>query len=628
MSKGVHIMKISYFTFILVLCVSVLAQGKTEKGKEWDLNDLYPSRSAWLKELKKTEDRYPKAAQCEKTLAQNAKSFTECLKLVTDIRMQLQRLCTWAWLRNATDVSSENISKDAQVCRTKASKFSKEVSFLSPLILKLGPQKVAEFQKQNKDLENYKQSLREIFDSKEHVLSTSEEKIVSTLSQTMRKSAETSRYLLETEIKWPKVKFSDGQVKEVNVGVYSQYRGSANRDDRQKAFKAFYNTLSQYERTFGSTLAQSVMSRNSTAQVRGYKSALDNALSDDQLPENIYRRLITEVNHSLPTLQRYLKLRKKVLGLKQQEYFDVYPSIMKSPKAFPLDETKAMTIAAVKPLGEDYVSKLKMATSKNWMSVYPIENKVSGAFMSGSAYEVHPYVLLNHRNDYSSASTYAHEWGHALHSMLANESQAFVNADYSIFIAEIAAILNEVLLNQYAVKNAKTDQERLFYLNEALESIRTTYFRQTLFAEFELAIHEEEQKTGALTGQKMSEIYLSLLRKYYGHNKGIMKIDPMYAKEWAFVPHFYSGYYVFQYSTSMAGAYYFADKILSGDKTTLTKYLTVLKQGSAKYPHEILMDAGLDLSKPNPYKSIDKMANSLMDQMEKLLKKQKVQSPT
>ena len=311
-----------------------------------------------------------------------------------------------------------------------------------------------------------------------------------------------------------------------------------------------------------------------------------------------------------------------MLGLKKQKYSDVYPPVVKATKRYPIDKTRKMTLEAVAPLGKDYVSKLTAATEKNWMDVYPRKGKRSGAFMSGSAYNLHPFVFLNHQDDYNSASTYAHEWGHAMHSIYSNREQPYAKSSYSIFVAEIAAIVNETLMIEKAIKDAKTDEEKLFYLGYALESIRGTYFRQTQFGEFELALHEAIEKGEALSGQKISKIYGKIARKYYGHEKGVMTIDENFFSEWAFVPHFYYGFYVYQYSTSISAAYYFSDKILSGDKGVLKKYQTLLKAGGSKYPHELLLDAGLDMSRPDAYRAIDRKANMIMDEMEGILKKQ------
>lgn len=607
-----------------VLCLFSTAQAIPQK--DWDLSDLVKNESVWQKELIKIKDNVKKIAACNGRLGTNAKSLEDCLNTIYSAFKHAERTCAWSGLQSTTDNLSAKKTENSQKCYQEASSLSEAASFLNPELLKIGKKKIDEFSKENKNLEPYSQVLRYAFDVAPHVLTPKEESLAKAFDPILKKSKETYILLMNADAKWPEVKLSTGNV-EMNTANYVKYRSSDNRSDREKAFKAYYSNLAAYERTIGSTLSQSVMARNTSARLRNYKNALSQALNQDQLPEKVYTTLVSEVNRSLPTLHRYLKMRGKILGLKSQEYFDAYPSTVAAPKQFPIEVTQSITLEALKPLGQDYVQKFNQASEKNWMSLYPTKGKNSGAYMSSAAYDVHPYVFLNHQNDYNSASTYAHEWGHALHSLLTNETQPYAKSDYSIFVAEIAAISNEILLNHHAIQTAKTDAEKLYYMNEALESIRTTYFRQTQFAEFELAIHEEAEKSGSLTGQKISEIYGGIQKKYYGHNKNVMKIDPLFFKEWIFVPHFYSGFYVFQYSTSMAGAYFFTDKILSGDKAALNKYLTALKAGGSKYPHEILMDAGLDLSKKDPYQILDKRANEIMNQMEAILKKSAKQKP-
>ncbi len=618
-----HTLKRNLFFFASLmpafLTSLAFAQNKAP-SKEWNLNDLVKNESAWNKELNVIVANAKKIKACEGKLATSAKTLENCLNTISEAYKHAGRVCSWSSLQSSVDSLSSKKTTNTQKCYQIFNKLVEAASFINPEIIQMGEAKIKQFQNENPNLKTYDQTIRATLDQGRHTLSPKEEALYSALNPALRKSGETFHLLLDADIKWPTVQLSTGAV-EVNTASYMKYRSSKNREDRKKVFNAYYTTLETYERTIGSTLSQAVLARNINARMRNYKNALSQALSQDQLPEAIYTTLVQEVNRSLPTLHRYLKLRGKMLDLKQQEYSDAYPKTIEDPKKFPLDVTRAMTLKAIEPLGQDYVQKFSKASQQNWMSVYPAKGKSAGAFMSGGAYDVHPYVFLNHQDDYNSASTYAHEWGHALHSMLTNETQPYAKSDYSIFVAEIAAITNEILLNDYAIKSAKTDQEKLYYLNEALESIRTTYFRQTQFAEFEKAIHEEAENSGSLTGQKISEIFGKIQRKYYGHNQGIMKIDPLYFKEWVFVPHFYSGFYVFQYSTSMAGAYFFADKILQGDKALLAKYLTALKAGGSKYPHEILTDAGLDLSKTDTYRVLEKRANQLMDQMETLLKK-------
>ena len=617
----------------LLICLAIIAlsgpsaiagakRTPSESSKDlWNLTGLFKDKRSWDKARKQVARDLKPIKACEGQLMTNAKRLSTCLEKMFTTRLKVSEIYYWAMLQKAADsLDAKNTEYSGQAGDLSA-KFSQATSFFAPEIAKAGMEKVKAFQAENKKLEPYAQYLRNVFVQSKHILSSSEESIISAFRPVIGASTGTFGLLNSADIVWPKVKMSDGEAT-IDIAGYSKYRQSTNREDRQKAYDAFYGVLKQYERTFGSTLTQSVKSRTIEAKLRGYDNALDMAMGSDNLPDQVYRTLVKEVNKSLPTLHRYLEIRKNLLDLKKQNYSDIYPSVVKTDQKYSIDKAREMTIAAVEPLGKDYVSMITEATAQDWMDVYPRKGKRSGAFMAGSAYNLHPFVFLNHQDTYNSASTYAHEWGHALHSMYSNKNQPYAKSQYATFIAEIAAIVNETLMLEKAIKDAKTDKEKLFYLGYALEFIRGTYFRQTQFGEFELKIHELVEKGEALSGARISKIYGDITRRYYGHDKGVMNVSDKFFTEWAFVPHFYYGFYVYQYSTSISAAYYFAEKILSGDKDVLAKYKTVLKAGGSKYPHEILLDAGLDMTKPDAYRAIDRKANQIMDQMESILKVQ------
>jgi oligoendopeptidase F len=285
---------------------------------------------------------------------------------------------------------------------------------------------------------------------------------------------------------------------------------------------------------------------------------------------------------------------------------------------FTISESESIVLAALAPLGPDYLALLRKGFAGNWVNAYPHQGKASGGYMAGFAYDVHPYLLLNHNNDYDSLSTVAHEWGHAVHTLLADSTQSYEKSNYSIFIAESASIGNEMLLNDYMVEHAKTTAQKLYYLGEGLEAIRTTYFRQVMFAEFELAIHEEIEKGRPLSGGRLSDMYCGLLKRYYGEAEGVMKIDPAYCVEWTFLPHFYSHFYVWQYGTSMAGAAAFTDAILKDDPSSRVRFLNMLRAGGSDYPYDIYKAAGIDMATAAPYQALATRMNRLMDQIEAL----------
>jgi oligoendopeptidase F len=415
------------------------------------------------------------------------------------------------------------------------------------------------------------------------------------------------------------VTLSDGKKVVIDQGSYSLYRQAANRADRKKVFDAFWGMWKKYEATLGATLTTQVMGEVFNARVRHFPNALAAAVFADNMPEAVYRQLVAQANAGLPTMYRYLKLRKKLLGIKGDlAYYDIYPTMfaLKTPLRFTVADAERIGLEVTQAYGPEYVAHLKKGFSGRWMDVLPRTGKAGGAYMQGAAYDVHPYLHLNHNYDYYALSTFVHEWGHAVHTLLTHDNQPFELSNYSTFTAETASITNEMLLNDYMVAHAASDDEKLFYLGELLELMRGTFFRQTMFAEFQLALHEEVEAGRALSGARMSEIYCGLLKKYHGDAEGVMKIDPAYCTEWEFIPHFYYGFYVWQYATSMAGAAIFADAMEHEGKPAQERFINLLKAGGSDYPYNLYKTAGLDMASPDPYQALLKRMERTMDQID------------
>jgi oligoendopeptidase F len=386
-------------------------------------------------------------------------------------------------------------------------------------------------------------------------------------------------------------------------------------------FERFWDIFQNYKQTLAITLQGQVKNDVAMAKIKGYDSSLDQALAEENIPIKVYETLVSSVNEGLPSLHRLIKLRQRILGLKTSEYYDIYPSVVSIDKKYSLADAKQLTLEALKPLGKGYINTLSNSLDKNWMHVYPAPGKRSGAYVMGAAYDVHPYVLLNFDNTLESVSTFMHEWGHAMHTLLANDAQPFEKADYSTFIAEIASTANEILLFDHLRKNSNNDQEKLYFLFKELSQIRGTFFRQTQFAEFELAIHQLVEKGEALSADKLDRIYGEILKRYYGHNEGVMNIKDKYTVEWAYIPHFYRNFYVYQYATSISAAYFLTDKILNKEKGSKETLINILKAGGSNYPFDILLNAGVDMSSEAVYTSIISRMDQLMDEVELILNK-------
>ena len=532
----------------------------------WDLNDLYPSPEAWTVAQQKAKAQVDTLDKYKSTLGKSAKAMLEALAAMSDASKEVARLNVYASLKGDEDVRVAINQERVQLGQALGSRLSEKTAWVSPEIITIGAKKVHDFEKQSPELAHrFDFYLDNILRGAPHTLGPEAEGVMSAASNVLIQPNNIYSQLSNGELPFPSVTLSDGtKVERLDQAAYTKYRQAPNRADRKLVFDAFWGAWKKYEGTFGASLITQILAEEFDAKVRHYPNALSDALFVDNMPEAVYRQLVAQANAGLPVFHRYLTLRKKLLGIKDDlGYYDIYPTMFKltEPQHFTVADSERIAFDVTAPYGPDYASKLHQAFSGRWMDVLPRTGKASGAYMNGSAYDVHPYLHLNHNYDYESLSTFVHEWGHAVHTLLTHDTQPYEKSNYSTFTAETASISNEMLLNDYMVAHAKTKQEKLYYLGEGLELIRGTFFRQTMFGEFQLAIHEEIEKGNALSGKRMTEIYCDLLRRYHGDAQGVMKINPDYCVEWAFIPHFYYGFYVWQYATSMAGAAQFTDAI-------------------------------------------------------------------
>ena len=596
---------------------------ESEVSTVWDLTDLFPSVEAWESELNAVADGVPELERYEGRLGESAATLEEALKIRSALYRKLAHVSAYASLKSDENLAESEPRARKQRVSSVGSKLWQSSSWMAPEIIALGSEKIEAFIVEAPGLAPFDHGLRSTLLRAPHTLTPEGELIMAASGKLRRQPSQIYSIFANADLPWPTISLSDGEEVFLNQSGYSKYRAVDNREDRKAVFDAFWGKLGEYENTMGQVLLSEVEANVFQSRMREYDSILDWALAGDNLPEEVYRSLVKVTNDSLPTLHRYFKLRGRMLGIEDLRYFDVYPDVVQSDEVFSYERSIETTIAGVTDLGKEYGDLLKAYVKIDHTHVYPQKGKRSGAYMSGSAYDTDPYMLLNHNDDFNSMSTYAHEVGHALHTILTKENQPFEKSGYSTFIAETAAIVNELMVQDYALENAKNDQERLFYLGTALEQLRGTFFRQTMFAEFELAIHEEVENGAPLTGERLTQIYGDLLRRYHGHEEGVLTIDDEYCIEWAYIPHFYYDFYVFQYATSISAAAYFTEGIKTGGEPELEKYLNVLKAGGADYPHNILLDeAGLDMSKEAPYRALIRRMESIMDQIETILDKQ------
>ena len=606
-------------TFLLsLILVANTALAVTERPEDrWNLADLYPSLAAWQADAAKLDAQLEAFAACRSRLGESARRLKACLDAFTDFSKRAARLEVYAQELLAEDTGvpeSLELSDTARILNTKR---EEATAFMKPELLRLGKARLERLLAADSSLAIYRHYVDNIVRMAPHTLDSRGENIVASFALATGAASSTYHILSNADLPWPTIKLSDGRQVTLDSSAYTEHREASNRDDRKKVFDAFWGKWKEFERTFGVTLNESLQKDSAYTRVRKYPGTLNRALDAERLPAAVYDTLIAEANKALPTLHRYFRLRAKMLGIKgEMHYYDTYPPLVSASPKYPLAQAKQMVLESVKPLGERYVAAMAKGFDSRWMDTYPRPRKQSGAHMAGAAYDVHPYVLMNYNDDYESVTTIAHEWGHAMHSYLSNGAQAFISADYAIFVAEIASTFNEALLLDHLLKRARSDAERLLYLGSELEHLRTTYFRQAMFAEFERDIHARVDKGETLTGKRLSEIYGEILRRYHGEREGIVKIDELYAVEWAYIPHFYSAFYVFQYATSIAASSLLAQSVLKGEPGARERYLALLSAGSSDYPYELVKAAGVDLATPAPYQALVARMNRVMDEIE------------
>ena len=586
---------------------------------EWDLGEIYPSYEAWNSAKTRLEERVEALAAYRGRLGESAATPREAFDAITGTEKELARLYVFAFLKADEDRRVSAAQERRGLAAALLSEFNETVAFVSPELLRVGSQTVERYLAEEPGLDPHAFNIRNTLRQEPHTLSDETEQVIAATGPVVQGPERIYAMLTSSDMPFPTVTLSTGEEVRLDQAAYSLHRASRNRDDRRLVFDRFWGVWKAYETTLGQTLDTHVKTHVFQAKTRRYDSALDAALSGPNIPTAVYQKLIEATHRHLPSLHRYFRLRQRMLGLDDLHYYDIYPPLVASQRTFDIAESKALTRASAAPLGDHYLELLEKGFTGTWMHVYPQQGKAPGAYMYGDVYDVHPFLLLNHNGQFNDVSTFTHEWGHAIHTMLAQEHNPYETAGYATFTAEIASTTNEILLQEHMLAQDISDEERLFYLGTALEAVRGTFFRQVMFAEFELRIHEMVEAGEALSGEKMTAVYEQLLRQYHGADAGVMTIDPAYAVEWAFIPHFYRNFYVFQYATSIAGGTRFAERFLTGDDQARDDYLAVLSAGGSRYAYELLQEYGIDLATDAPYDALIARMDRVMDEIEAIL---------
>ena len=600
-----------------------------DKKYKWDTTHLFADDKAWEKERQQLLAALKKIGACKGTLNKGKKQILTCLTRFFAAHKVLARLTNYAHRNYDVDTRDANYQGLKAVIEKTGTEFLEVSSFLQPELLSL-PGKTLKGLIKDKKFADYDQFLRELLRQKPHILTPKEEALLAAASMMRDTGYTVYSSFSGADLKFPTIKDEKGDEVKLSQSMFARYRASGDRAVRKATFDAFFGTYSGYKNTIASLISAQVNANITYAKARKYDSALHAALDANNVPTAVYHNMIKAVNKHLPLLHRYLKLRSKLLGLPQLRYYDMYPPMIKKVDLkFSYEEGNKLIVAAMAPMGKNYVKVLAkgLDPASGWIDPLPNKGKRSGAYMDGSAYEVHPYVLSNYIDNYSSVSTMAHEMGHAMHSYLSNKHQPYPKADYSIFVAEVASTFNEALLMRHMLDQVTDQQKRLYLLGEQLESFRQTLYRQSMFAEFELALYTRAEKKLPLTADAISKIYLEICRRYYGHAAKVVLVDKPYGIEWAYVPHFYYNYYVFQYVTGMTAATALAEMVIKKGDKPRDRYLNnMLKAGGSDDAIKLLKRAGVDLTSTKPYDLAMKVFERSLNEAEQLVATMEQQS--
>jgi oligoendopeptidase F len=583
---------------------------------KWNLEAVFPTDDQWESEFTEIAPLLDSLKGFQGRLGESAQTLLDSLKLRDDINYRLERLYAYARMRRDEDNTNPHYQALEDRARNLWARVEEASAFFNPEVLELGRERVDEFLAQNNDLELYAHLLDDLFREAEHMLSAREEALLASVGEVTAGPSQIFDMLNDADLKFGTVTDDEGEEVELSQGRYLRFILSQNRDVRRNAFLKFHEAYHGQRNTIAATYSTQVKADIFFARARKYNSALEAALFHDNIPVSVYENLISAVNERLPLLHRYMDMRRRALGLDDLHMWDLHvPLVPEADSTISYDRATDMVVNAVAPLGQKYQDAVREGFSSRWTDVYETQNKSSGAYSWG-VYGVHPFMLLNHQDTLRDVFTLAHETGHSIHTYNTFATQPYVYANYTLFVAEVASTLNEELLSDYLLNSTDDRAVKLAVVNHSLEQFRTTLYRQTMFAEFEKIAHEKAESGEALTADKLSEIHYDLNKKYHGPG---VNVDKEIEIEWARIPHFYRSFYVYKYSTGMSAAVALSQQILTEGQPAVDRYLQFLSRGSSMYSIDLLRDAGVDMSTPQPVLSALDRFEKRLDEMEELL---------
>ena len=583
----------------------------------WDLTTIFKNDEAFEEALKEVEGYLGKEEQFKGHLADSADTLCDALALEDEIGTKLEKVYVYAHLKQDQDTSNDKYTGFESRAHQLIIKISSAWSFLVPEILQIDEDKLQSFIETNDNLKRYEFDLKLINEKRPHILDAEQERLLTEAQDALSTPSNVYGMFSNADLEFEDAVDKDGEKHPLTQGTFIKYLESDDRELRQSAYNNLYKAYGAYNNTLGSTLAGEVKKNVFNARTHNYKTARERALSNNHIPEEVYDNLVKTVHKYLPLLHRYTKLRKELLAVDELKMYDLYTPMVKDVKfEMPYEEAKEGMLKALEPMGEEYLDVVKEGLNNRWVDVYENKGKRSGGYSSG-AHLTNPFILLNWSDTVSDLYTLIHEFGHSAHSYFSRKHQPSNSSDYSIFVAEVASTCNEALLSDYMDKHLD-DERRLLLLNQELERFRATLFRQTMFAEFEHKIHQIEEAGEPLTATRMNDEYAKLNKQYFGD---VVETDDNISKEWSRIPHFYMNYYVYQYATGYSAAQSLSHQILTEGKPAVERYINeFLKKGSSNYPIEILKNAGVDMTSPEPIEQACEVFEQKLYTFEKLMK--------
>ena len=594
-------------------------RNKIEEKYKWDLTKIFKTKEEFNNFYNETKKEITNFSQYENTMDNSAQTFYDTINDYYNISRKLDKLSVYTSLLFDEDTSNNS----NQSLKLKISNlydiWSKTCFFVIPTLLKKEYKDIEKYYKEVPKLKEYETIIKREFRYKEHTLTDKEEKLLSNMTKIFNNNYETYELLKDSDLTFGNIKDENNKEVELTCSNYSIYIESRNRRVREEAFKTLYKTYQQFTNTFASTLNGAINENTTIAKIRKFNSTIEWCLYHDELKETIYNNLINTVSQNLPILFKYYDLKKEVLKVDELHLYDIYTPIVEDfEKKYPFDTAKEIVLNALSVLGKEYIEILKKGYEDRWIDVYPTKSKRTGGY-SGGSYDTNPYILLNYQDKYNDLSTLAHESGHSMHSYYTRHNNPYQYGDYSIFVAEVASTVNEILLAKYLLKTSNDKKEKLFILDNLMTLYKSTIYRQTMFAEFEQSIYKDSEEDIPLTADYLSKKYYDLNKKYFGNN---VIVDEEIKYEWERIPHFYYNFYVYKYATGLSAASKIANDILNGKENAKENYIKFLSSGSTLNPIDSLKLAGVDLTKKEVIESALTIFNDTIEEFKKINEEQ------